>query len=425
MKTRLHIFQKRYRLLTLAVTLTLMLRLVYSFGVYEYLADRFLWWRVDDGYSSIAYTISTVGKYALSDTHLPTMTRLPIHPLFLAGVYVLFGKSLVAAQIFQSLLCALTCVLVYYTARKVSNEKVAGIAALIFAIYPNSILYSARTLSETTYTFLLAVFCLTLIKQFKEPTVWASVATGISFGLLMLTKSTTVLLLPFLSLIFLSAHYRKKLWRVVGSSVLTILVAALIMSPWIVRNYRLAGKIIPFSTWGGTPFYRGYYFATHLGDGRSNAQIEYAGEQEGERLVNERYTPSGQPIDEYYQDKVAYSLVWEQVRARPFYSAGIFLRNVFLTWFLTYGNVTMIVSFLVHIPLLLLAVYAILVMSRHDHSTGTNVLPLVLVCVYFNLVHAVIYPHNRFIAPVTATIVTILAAYSISHLVPLIRSRTT
>ncbi len=422
MKKGLHVLRKQYALLTLAVTLTLMLRLVYSLGVYDHIADRFSWWRVDDGYSNIAHTLITGGKYALSETHPSTMKRLPVHPLFLASVYALFGKSLVAAQIFQSLFCALTCVLVYCIAEKVSNEKIANIAALMFAFYPNSILYSARTLSETTYTLLLGVFCLALVRQFENLTARTSIVTGLSFGLLMLTKSTTALLPLFLSLIFLSAHYRKRLWRVVGSIVLTVFIAALVMSPWVIRNYRLTGKTIVLSTWGGTPLYRGYYFATHLGDGRSNAQIEYAGGLELERLVSERYTPSGQPIDEYHQDKIAYSLVWEKVRARPLYSAGIFLRNVFFTWFLTYGSLTMIVSFFVHIPLLLLAVYAIFIMLRQDHSTGINMLPLVLVCVYFDLIHAVIYPHNRFMAPVVGTIVTILAAYSISHLVQRVKS---
>ena len=50
-------------------------------------------------------------------------------------------------------------------------------------------------------------------------------------------------------------------------------------------------------------------------------------------------------------------------------------------------------------------------------------LPLVLICAYSNLVQAVMYPHNRYMAPVVGTIVTILAAYSILHLVPLVRSR--
>jgi 4-amino-4-deoxy-L-arabinose transferase-like glycosyltransferase len=398
-----------------------MMRLVYGLGVYEHIADRFSW-RRDDGYSKLGDTIVTCGKLAFSETGRPTMKRLPVHPLFLAGVYAVFGKSLVAVQILQSLLCAITCVLIYCTARKVSNEQVANVAALIFAFYPNSILYSARTLSETTYTFLLAVFCLTLVRQFKKPTVWASIATGLSFGLLMLTKSTTVLLPLFLFLTLLSAHYRKRLWRVVSSIVLTVFVAALVMSPWAIRNYRLTGKIIVFSTFGGAPFYRGYYLATHLGDGRSSAQLEHDGAQEGARLVSERYTPSGQPIDEYHQDRIAYSLVWEKIRTRPLYSAGIFLRGVFLVWFLTFGSVTTVMSLLVHTPLLLLAVYAILVMLRQDHSTGTRMLPLVLTCAYFNLFHAVVYPHVRYIAPAIGTIVTILAAYSISHLVPLVRS---
>lgn len=418
MKTADHILRKRYGLLTLAVALTLLVRLVYGLVVFDRIADRYSW-RLDDEYSDIASTVITSGKYALSETSPPTMRRLPAHPLFLAAIYATFGRSPVAVRIFQTLLCAITCVLVYLTAREVTNERVAGIASLFFALYPNSILYSARTLSETTYSLLLSAFCLTLVRQFKSPGIRTSIATGLAFGTLLLTKSTTLLLPPFLLLTLLSVHYRKKLWRAIGSAALAVFVAVLVISPWAIRNYKLTGRMTVLSTWGGAPFYHGYYLATHLLEGRSGFQLDHDAAQERRRLVDERYTPSGQPIDEYYQDKITYSLVWKKIKARPLYSFGIFLRNVFLTWFLTYGHLTTIISFFVHMPLLLLTGYAVLVMPKRDPGVWIKTLPLLLVVVYFDLFHAIVYPHARYMAPVTGTIVTILAAYSVSHLLSL------
>jgi len=418
MKTTLHVLRKRYGLLALAVALTLLVRLVYGLVVFEHIADRYSW-RLDDEYSDIAYTLITSGKYAVSETSPPTMKRLPLHPLILAGVYAVFGRSLVAVRIFQSLLCAITCAMVYLTAREVANERVAGIASLIFAFYPNSILYSARTLSETTYFLLLSIFCLALVRWFKAPGVWTSMASGLSFGTLMLTKSTTVLLPLFLLLTLLSAHYRKRLWRVISGIVLMVFVAALVMSPWVIRNYKLTGRVIVLSTWGGAPFYHGYYLATHLSDGCRGFRLDHEAAKEARHLVRERYTPIGEPIDEYYQDRIAYSLVWERIMARPLYSFWIFLRNMFLTWFLTYGRMTTIVSFFVHVPMLSLAAYAILVMLRRDPCAWIKMLPLGLICTYFNLFHAVVYPHVRYMSPVIGTIVTILVAYGISHLMSL------
>lgn len=411
----LYTLRRCYSLLALAVALTLVMRLVYGFVIFGRIADRYSW-RMDDEYSDIAYTLITTGKYALSETSPPTMKRLPIHPLVLAGVYAVFGRSLVAVRILHSLFCALTCVMIYLTAREITNERVAGITSLIFAFYPNSILYSARTLSETTYFLLLSIYCFTLIRQFKTPSVRTSIVTGLSFGMLMLTKSITVLLPLFLLLILLSAYYRKRLWRVISSIVLIIFVAAFVMSPWIIRNYRLTGKIIILSTWGGSPFYHGYYFATHLGDGPSGLQLDHDGAQEAKHLVGERYTPSGQPVDEYYEDRIAYSLVLEKIKARSLYSLWIFFRGVFLTWFLTYGRATTVVSFFAHVPLLLLAAYAMVVMSKRDYDAWIKTLPLVLIVVYFNLFHAVVYPHVRYMSPAIGTIMTILAAYGISHL---------
>ena len=418
MKTTLHVLRKRYDLLALAVALTLLVRLVYGLVVFEHIADRYSW-RLDDEYSDIAYTLITSGKYAVSETSPPTMKRLPLHPLILASVYAVFGRSLVAVRIFQSLLCAITCAMVYLTAREVANERVAGIASLIFAFYPNSILYSARTLSETTYFLLLSIFCLALVRWFKVPGVWTSIASGVSFGTLMLTKSTTVLLSLFLLLTLLSAHYRKRLWRVISGIVLMVFVAALVMSPWVIRNYKLTDRVIVLSTWGGAPFYHGYYLATHLSDGCRGFRLDHEAAKEARHLVRERYTPIGEPIDEYYQDRIAYALVWERIMARPLYSFWIFLRNMFLTWFLTYGRMTTIVSFFVHVPLLSLAAYAFLVMLRRDPCAWIKMLPLGLICIYFNLFHAVVYPHVRYMSPVVGTIVTIFVAYGISHLISL------
>jgi 4-amino-4-deoxy-L-arabinose transferase-like glycosyltransferase len=421
MKAVLQILWKRQGCLTLAVALTLLVRLVYGLVIFEHIADHFSW-RGDDQYSDLAYTISISGKYAVSETSLPTMKRLPIHPLLLAGVYTVFGRSLVAARIFQCLLCAITCVMVYFTTREVTTKRVAGIASLLFAIYPNSILYSARTLSETTYSFFLSIFSLALVKQFKSLDLRMSVVTGLSYGVLMLTKSTTILLPPFLFLILLSAHYRRTLWRVVSCIVLAVFVAAIVLSPWAIRNYRLTDEFVPLSTWGGLPFYQGYYLTTHLLDGRSGRELDYEAGQEAKRLVRERYTPVGQPIDEFYQDRIAYSLVWEKILARPLSSAWAFLRNIPLAWFLTYGRLTTIVSFFVHIPLLLLATYAVFTMSKLDVHAWIKALPLVLVCAYFNLFHAVVYPHARYMAPVTGAIVTGLGAYGIAHLISLVSS---
>jgi len=421
MKTHLPTLYRRHRILALAVLLTLLLRLVYGLVVFDRIADRFSW-RQDDEYPYIASTLVSAGKYAVSEDSPPTMKRLPVHPLFLAGIYALFGESALAVRIVQSFVCAATCILVYLTAREVSSRRVAQIAAFLFAIYPNSILYSARALSETTYTFLLSLFCFGVVRMFKSPRVRTALAAGIPFGLLVLTKSTAILLPPFLLLALLSRHHRRNLWRVVGNVVLIMLVAALFLLPWAIRNHRISGKVVVLSTWGGAPFYHGYYVATHLATGYGSTNLDREAALEARRLIRERYTPTGQTVDEYYEDRIAYSLVWEEIQARPLYSAWIFVRNLLLAWFLTYGRLTTAVSLLVHVPLLLFSLAGLMIMYRHDRQVWLRSVPLLLILVYYNLIHAVIYPHVRYLFPAIATVATILAAYGIWRLWPLAHS---
>jgi 4-amino-4-deoxy-L-arabinose transferase-like glycosyltransferase len=421
MRARLQTLHRQHGILALAVLLTLLLRLVYGLVIFEQIADRFSW-RQDDEYPYIASTLVSAGKYAVSEDSPPTMKRLPVHPLFLAGIYALFGRSALAVRIVQSFVCAATCILVYVTAREVSNRRVAQIAALIFAVYPNSILYSARALSETTCTFLLGLFCFALVRMCKSPRLRTAIAAGIPFDLLVLTKGTAILLPPFLLLALLSRHYRRNLWRMVGSMVLVMLTAALFLLPWSVRNYRLSGKVVVLSTWGGARFYHGYYVATHLAAGHGTTNLDREAAQEARRLIHERYTPTGQAVDEYHEDRIAYSLVGEEIQAMPFHSAWIFLRNLLLAWFLTYGQLTTAVSLLVHVPLLLFSLAGIVIMYGRDRHTWIRSLPLLLVLAYFNLVHAVVYPHVRYMFPAIATVSTILAAYGIWRLWPLAHS---
>jgi 4-amino-4-deoxy-L-arabinose transferase-like glycosyltransferase len=407
---------KRTSVLFMAVVLTLLLRLLYGFVVFEHIAEYYSW-RQDDEYSDIATTLIRSGKYAFSETSAPTMRRLPAYPLALAGIFAVLGKSPVALRIFQCFLCAITCIVIYYTAREVTTVRVAEMASFMFALYPNSILYSARALPETTYFLFLSIFCFTLVKHFKSRSIWITIASGLSFGLLVLTKSTTVLLPFFLLMLLFSSHYRKRARLVTGRIILIGALGALVLLPWVIRNFQLTGKIIFLSTKGGESLYQGFYFASNLSDGRSGLQIDRDALQEVINYEQKHYVAKGLAVDEYYEDKLAYSLAWAKMSVSPKYTLQIFLRNAFLVWFLNYGRMTTIVSFFVHMPILLLSSYGFLLMLRTNQLTWLKTLPLFLIFAYFNIIHAIWYPHVRFMSPVIGTIAIILSAYSISSLI--------
>lgn len=175
-----------------------------------------------------------------------TFSITPAYPLFLAGIYKVFGQSYDVVRIVQAILSALTCVLIYLIARNLFNRKVALIAGLIIVIYPSFILQSTAILTETLFIFLLvlAMLCLVLCLE-KSSMKWGLVA-GVSFGLATLTRPVAlffpILILP---LVFL---YKKKppLLAAFKNFILIIIAMFLIMSPWIFRDY-LGLEAVPSS----------------------------------------------------------------------------------------------------------------------------------------------------------------------------------
>ncbi|HUU56335.1 MAG TPA: glycosyltransferase family 39 protein, partial [bacterium] len=72
----------------------------------------------------------------------------PVYPLFLAGVFKLFGVGVAQALAAQVLVGSVTTVLVYYLAKVYFDGKVAAGAAALFVIYPSYIWASGVVLTE-------------------------------------------------------------------------------------------------------------------------------------------------------------------------------------------------------------------------------------------------------------------------------------
>jgi len=108
-------------------------------------------------YDRIALRLLDEGRYVAED-HLGGMSqasRPVLFPFVLAGVYAIFGHSIIAAQIFQSVLGALTCGLTYSLGREAFDRR-AGIAAGAgAAIFPQLIYYTGSITTETLHIFLL------------------------------------------------------------------------------------------------------------------------------------------------------------------------------------------------------------------------------------------------------------------------------
>ena len=89
---------------------------------------------------------------------VPTDTRLPGYPAFLALIFFLFGAgNFQAVMLTQILIDVATCLIIADLARRAASERAARIAFVLAALCPFLANYSAAELTETLEIFFTAV----------------------------------------------------------------------------------------------------------------------------------------------------------------------------------------------------------------------------------------------------------------------------
>ena len=113
---------------------------------------------VDDSrlYADIAENWLQHGVYGITDSGqvMPTLSRLPGYPAFLASIFAIFGWSNFRAVLLIQMLFDLgTCFLVADLARRLLSQRAAKAAFLLAALCPFLANYAAAALTETLEIF--------------------------------------------------------------------------------------------------------------------------------------------------------------------------------------------------------------------------------------------------------------------------------
>ena len=244
------------RFLILIFLLALALRLGYAlFFPWDLTGDRF-----DPGqlfqdervYDETATNLLD-GKGFVSSSDVAVLP--PVYPVFLAGVYAVFGHSFTAVRIVQVVISALTCVVVYYLGKGAFNRGVGRLAAVISVCYPFFLVWTRALLTETLTAFLVAVGVLWLQKTACQTSAVNCIVAGCIWGSAALLRGNMALFLPLLLLWALLEFGPTPTALRVGTS--TLLTAGLLIAPWAVRNYVQYRELVLVSSHGGLNIYNG------------------------------------------------------------------------------------------------------------------------------------------------------------------------
>jgi len=196
-----------------------------------------------------------------------TYSRPPFYPIFVAGIYHLFGAGNVKAVfILQALFGGLMCNIVYEIARRFFGSATAFLSALMMLANIPMNKSGSLLLTEGLFTLCL----LSAFFFMKQGRIRDMVLSGFLLALASLTKSVA-LLLPVVGILYL--------FLVDGSRALkksSVLLGVFLISllPFTVRNFLVYQTIVPISTQGGYAFYsanhpiEGRYFGYNVKDDR-------------------------------------------------------------------------------------------------------------------------------------------------------------
>lgn len=209
-----------------------------------------------------------------------TASRVPLYPLFLAGIYRTVGHNYRAARMAQAILSAITVLLIALWADILFGGWSAPIAAFIASIYPVFYDYyfsCPALITETLYTFMFTAALYTFYAYWTRPWWLLGVISGFFWGLVNLTRPVSLPLLAVLPVILILLRYPfRQVIRYTGTVWLMVLLT---MAPWMIRNYLLFRDTVAVSTDGPVNLYLAFHPNNWDGIGANTVYEDYLPEE--------------------------------------------------------------------------------------------------------------------------------------------------
>jgi tetratricopeptide (TPR) repeat protein len=206
--------------------------------------------------------------------------QAPLYPYFLAGLYKLFAPGLATVRLAQIACDALSCVLLMLASARLFDRRIALTAGSILALYPTSIFASMLVQKTSLEVLLLTASLAAIVTAIQQPRVLTWLVSGLTLGLLGLTRENALLLValtaawPVIALRHGSRRDRA------ASAAAVLLGAVLVIAPVTVRNYIVSGGEFHITTSQlGPNLYIGNHAGatgsyTPLKPGRGSAEFE-------------------------------------------------------------------------------------------------------------------------------------------------------
>ncbi len=174
----------------------------------------------------------------------------PLYVLFLAILHFIFGQNYPAIITAQTLVLALFPVTLYFLGKKL-HSPAAGVIVALFTTFRELvglwISSNTRVANSKIFTtdfptaMALAVLCLVFIWWLERRDFKSTMVAGGFFGLILLFRTQSLLVLPVVFLLAWFVYQRKlKDWIMAG--IIFAISMSLTVLPWLTHNYTVVGQ---------------------------------------------------------------------------------------------------------------------------------------------------------------------------------------
>ena len=162
----------------------------------------------------------------------------PLYPRFVAGASAAAGGSVLGVQLLQTLMLAVTAVVLADLTRRVSGSaKAAIVAGGLAATYPPLVAYAHFLWPEVLHLFLFISLLWILVARWNR-LAWLAVA-GLLLGLALLTKS---LLAPFAPILLGAGVLRRPASRIPLRLLVVVAATVVTVAPTAAARHRETGR---------------------------------------------------------------------------------------------------------------------------------------------------------------------------------------
>lgn len=145
-----------------------------------------------DHYYDLAVSMLTRGEFSMKPG-VPSWDLPPLFPLWIAGLFRIFGQHGLVGLAANVVLSAATGWLIYLLARRRFNPRTALIFLALWAVYPYSVYYCGWFYRETFFSFLMALMLTLIDRWFEEGGLAWACAAGACGGAIALTNPAGLL----------------------------------------------------------------------------------------------------------------------------------------------------------------------------------------------------------------------------------------